>query len=419
MKISNFILFTVIVLCLIPKINFAQVQPPPPFLGSAESFAVFTTVGALTNDGATAVTGDVGSAVGGVIGFPPGVVIGSIHDADGTSAAVAPEVCTAYGYLDGILGGTTIGITLGSGQILTPDVYTLGSASTLNGSLILNAEGDPEAIFIFQIDGAFATTVGSSVVLINGASYCNVYWQINGAVTLAEGSVFQGTILASGAIHVLEAAALQGRALTCAGAIDLHNNIITNGLPIASTITANGPTTFCAGGSVTLSGNMDGIWNTGEVSESIIVTTTGDFFVTNTNGCGIKISNSIMVTTNAAEPPSISCPSDITIECDESTLPARTGMATAPVSCTLTPAISFMDVVVPGICPQESTITRTWTATYGPGNSVTCTQVIQVEDTTPPVITIVNPLLAAPGDTTCVQCYGQDPQWNIPSFNSG
>jgi len=244
MKILYVTIITAIVLCLIPKVNFAQLQPLPPFLGSAESFAVFTAVGSLTNNGATAVTGDVGSNVGGVIGFPPGVLIGSIHDANGTSASAALDVCNAYGYLFGILGGTTIGINLGNGQALTPNVYTLGAASTLNGSLILDAEGNPDAIFIFQIDGAFATTVGSSVMLINGASSCNLYWQINGAVSLGEGSVFQGTILATGAIHILEAATLSGRALTCAGAIDLHNNIITNGLPIASTITANGATTF-------------------------------------------------------------------------------------------------------------------------------------------------------------------------------
>ena len=294
----QFNLLTAVILFLIPNVNFAQLQPPPPSLGAAESFAVFTSAGALTNDGATAVTGDVGSNVGGVIGFPPGVVIGNIHDADGASAAAAPDVCAAYMYLDGILGGMTIGTTLGSGQMLTPDVYILGAASTLDGDLILNAEGDPDAIFIFQIDGAFATTVGSMVTLINGASFCNVYWQVNGAVTLGEGSVFLGTIIANGAIHILEAASLSGRALTCAGAIDLHNNIISNGLPVASTITASGTTTFCAGGSVILSGNIGGVWSTGETTGSITVTTSGDYFVTNTDGCGTVISNHIIVTVN-------------------------------------------------------------------------------------------------------------------------
>ncbi|MCB0612775.1 MAG: DUF3494 domain-containing protein, partial [Phaeodactylibacter sp.] len=294
----QFNLLTAVILFLIPNVNFAQLQPPPPSLGAAESFAVFTSAGALTNDGATAVTGDVGSNVGGVIGFPPGVVIGNIHDADGASAAAAPDVCAAYMYLDGILGGTTIGTTLGSGQMLTPDVYILGAASTLDGDLILNAEGNPDAIFIFQIDGAFATTVGSMVTLINGASFCNVYWQVNGAVTLGEGSVFLGTIIANGAIHILEAASLSGRALACTGAIDLHNNMISNGLPVASTITANGATTFCAGGSVILSGNIGGVWSTGETTGSITVTTSGDYFVTNTDGCGTVISNHIIVTVN-------------------------------------------------------------------------------------------------------------------------
>ena len=299
MKILTII---VTLLFLIPNANFAQIQPPPPALGAAESFAVFTAVGALENNGSTIVTGDVGSNVGGVNGFPPGIVNGSIHDADGTSASAATDVCNAYAYLDGILGGTTIGTTLGNGQTLTPDVYILGAASTLNGDLTLDAENDPDAIFIFQIDGAFATTVGSTVTLINGASFCNVYWQINGAVTLGEGSVFQGTILANGgAIHILQGAALSGKALTCAGAIDLHNNDIATGeFAVASVITANGPTTFCAGGSVTLSGNVDGVWNTGATTPSIVVTTSGDFFVTNTGECGDETSNIITVTVKPA-----------------------------------------------------------------------------------------------------------------------
>ncbi|MEO7281983.1 ice-binding family protein [Gelidibacter sp.] len=269
-----------------------------PDLGSASEFAVFTSVGAFTNDGATVVIGDIGSNVGGVTGFPPGVVIGSIHDADGVSATAASDVCAAYSELDGILGGTVIGTTLGSGQTLTPDIYILGAASTLNGELFLDAGNDPNAIFIFQIDGAFSTTVGSMVTLINGASFCNIYWQINGAVTLGEGSFFQGTIVANGAIHILEAAALNGRALTCAGAIDLHNNKITNGLPIASTISASGATTFCTGDIVTLSGNVGGTWSTGETTESIVVTVSGDYFVTNTGECGSVESNHISVTVN-------------------------------------------------------------------------------------------------------------------------
>jgi hypothetical protein len=69
--------------------------------------------------------------------------------------------------------------------------------------------------------------------------------------------------------------------------------------PVASTITASGATTFCAGGSVILSGNVGGVWNTGATTSSITVNTSGDYFVTNTTGCGTAISNHIAVIVNS------------------------------------------------------------------------------------------------------------------------
>ncbi len=288
---------TAVMLFSLPFMGFGQLQPPPPDLGDAAGFVLFTSVGAFINNDNSVVTGDVGTNMGAFSGFPPGTVIGATHVEDGASALAEPDVDAAYMYLDGILGGMTIGVGLGTGQTLTPDVYILGSAATLDGVLNLDAEGDPDAIFIFQIDGAFSTTSGSSVVLMGGASLCNVYWQINGAVDLGDGSVFRGTILAAGAITLLESADLFGQALTTAGQIELHNNIVTIGSgPTASIITASGPTSLCEGESVTLSGNVGGVWSTGEVTPSIVVTTSGDYFVTNTDACGSVTSNHIQVT---------------------------------------------------------------------------------------------------------------------------
>ena len=83
----------------------------------------------------------------------------------------------------------------------------------------------------------------------------------------------------------------------------------------------------------------------------------------------------------------ITCAADVTIECDESTDPSNTGEATATDNCDATPTISSSDSVAAGTCPQESVITRTWTATDDCGNGVTCEQIITVEDTTDPTIT--------------------------------
>lgn len=278
-----------------------EAQTQAPNLGSSANFAVFTAVGAFSNDGATVVTGDIGTDVGAFTGFPPGVVFGQIHVADAISAQAAIDVDVAYGYLSTVTCGLVIGTTLGGGQILTPNVYCTGAASTLNGDLILDADCDPNGLFIIKIDGAFSSTVLSRVILRNSASLCNVYWQINGAVELGASSIFRGNILANGAISLLDGASLYGRALSREGAIDLHNNIVNfNMLPAAQIIVADGPIVFCEGDSVVLSGNCGGVWNDGSTGATLTVTQGSDYFVTSTNACGSVTSNHILVVVNAA-----------------------------------------------------------------------------------------------------------------------
>ncbi len=272
-------------------------QAPP--LGGTSQFSVFTAVGAFDNIGPTMVTGDIGTNVGAFTGFPPGVTSGTIHVTDPTTVQAAADVTVAYSALSGVGCGMVIGTTLGSGQILTPNVYCLGAASTLNGNLVLDAQGNPNALFIIKIDGAFSSTVMSSISLINGATACNVYWQITGAVELGQNSSFVGTILANGAISLLDGASLIGRALSQAGAISLQNNAIQlASLPNPSSISANGPVVFCEKDSVVLSGNVGGVWNTGAITPSITVKTSGDYFVTNSDVCGSDTSNHLMVTVN-------------------------------------------------------------------------------------------------------------------------
>jgi len=294
MKHFCYILLAV-TLFLIPKTTYTQA----PNLGSATSFAAFTAAGAFNSLGTTMITGDIGTEVGAFSGFPPGIVIGAIHIADAVTEQAAMDVMDAYASLAGLTCGAVVGVTLGNGQTLTPNIYCTGGAATLNGNLILDGEGDPDALFIFQIDGAFATSTFASITLIGGASLCNVYWQINGEFDLGDFSVFQGTVLAEGAINLLEGSSLTGRILSTAGAISLFSNTITIGLPaVAAVITASSATSFCIGGSVTLSGNIDGVWNTGETTPSIVVTTSGEYFVTNTTECGVAESNHIIVTVN-------------------------------------------------------------------------------------------------------------------------
>jgi len=216
--------FTFSALSLLPLVAMGQA----PNLGTASSFALFTAVGAFDNLGTTVINGDIGTNVGAFTGFPPGVLTGSAHVADPTSAQVAIDVNTAYDSLVAAPCDTVIGVLLGNGQILPPRVYCLGAASTLAGDLLLDGRGDPNAVFIIKIDGALSTSTFSSVSLIGSATWCNVYWQINGAFSLGDSSVFRGTIITNGAMTLLESSAMDGRGLSKAGAIELHNNAVAN-----------------------------------------------------------------------------------------------------------------------------------------------------------------------------------------------
>lgn len=214
--------FIAVLTMAFPGYSIGQV----PNLGSAANFAVFTSVGAFNSLGTTSITGDIGTDVGAFSGFPPGVVFGDIHIADAESAQAALDLDLAYTELSGLTCGSVLTVTMGGGQTLTPGIYCTGAAATLTGNIILDGEGDLDALFVIQIDGAFSTATLSSVTLINGANVCNVYWQVNGAVEIGISSAFQGNLVVNGAISLYLNSTLNGRALSKVGAIDLNSNLI-------------------------------------------------------------------------------------------------------------------------------------------------------------------------------------------------
>lgn len=214
-------------LSIAPAIVFSQVLPRPN-LGNAATYALFTSAGAFNVTGAAVVTGDVGTQVGAFNAFPPGTVTGTINVANAASLQAANDVCAVYADLSTRICGNVIGVTMGNGQILLPGVYCTGAASTINGLLTLDGGGDPNAIFIIQVNGTLATNALSDVQVTNSASLDNVFWQVNGAFTLADNSTFRGTVITSaGAITLLGSSSLLGRGLACNGAINVQANIVT------------------------------------------------------------------------------------------------------------------------------------------------------------------------------------------------
>lgn len=221
MKNITLLTFILVFLGWLPTPILAQA----PDLKTASSFSLFTATGNITNTGTTNVWGDVGTNVGTISGGTLTLMIGTTHVADATSASASTDVINAYNSMTGLSCDSTIGTPFGSGLTLVAGrVYCFSGPSTLNGDLILDAKGNSSAIFIFKIAGALTTSASSRIILINSASFCNIYWQVGGAANLGTNSLFRGTILADGAINLADYDTLEGRGLSKAGAITLSNN---------------------------------------------------------------------------------------------------------------------------------------------------------------------------------------------------
>ncbi len=194
-----------------------------PFIGNFAVLAGST----VTNTGSTTVSGDVGVSPGtAVTGFPPGLASGAIHLAD--SAAAEAQTALTAGYLDaaGRTGGTSVSGDL-VGRTLTSGVYTSTSSLAESGDLTLDAQGNPDAVFIFQIASTLTTGSGSHIILANGAIACNVFWQVGSSATLGTYSVFNGNILALSSITITSGVNMNGRALARNGAVTLDTDVIT------------------------------------------------------------------------------------------------------------------------------------------------------------------------------------------------
>lgn len=216
MKSKLLLVLTAVSLLSFRNVSFGQA----PDLGTASDFVLFTTVGAITNSGTnflTLLTGNVGSNSGGATGF--GNVNGVMHNQDGASGTATADLLAAYLELSTTLSTDTIAPAL-AGDTLPAGVYSIFGSATIDGDLTLDAQGDSNAVFIFQIEAPLSTGVDSKVKLIKGAMACNVFWKVEGLVSMASGTIMKGTVIAhNAAIDMANGVTLQGRALSINGAI--------------------------------------------------------------------------------------------------------------------------------------------------------------------------------------------------------
>jgi Ice-binding-like len=195
-------------------------------LGTAAPFSVLAG-STVTNTGPTTMFGSLGLAPGSSVTGAPHV-LGETHISDAVAIGAKNALTTAYNEAANRPSNGSAGTDL-AGQVFLPGVRNASSSLLLSsGSVTLNAQGNPAAVFIFQIPSTLITASNTSVSLINGAQACNVFWQVGSSATLGTGTSFVGTVMAYASITANTAATIHGRLLARTGAVTLETNTITN-----------------------------------------------------------------------------------------------------------------------------------------------------------------------------------------------
>jgi hypothetical protein len=238
-------------------------------LGTASTYAVLSGASVANTVSApsapfTTLHGDLGVVPNTPpSGFPPGVVTGTTNVGNGAATQAQTDAQTAYTAIATRTGGVLLPAAL-AGTTLSPGLYKFSGAVSNTTTVTLDGGGDPNAVFVFQVNGALAFAASSQVVLTNGAQASNVFWQVNGAGSIGAGSTFAGTLIASAAVGVGNGSLVNGRAIALNGALSLDDDqvysapptvTITNGASAdvnTSTPTISGTTDLAAPGVVTV-----------------------------------------------------------------------------------------------------------------------------------------------------------------------
>lgn len=207
-------------------------------LGTADNFAILAgtgiTIGGAVNT--SAITGDIGDTSATITGIGNAVLTGTNHSGDATTVSAKSALTTAYLAAEAQLPRTTVYPAIHDlgGETLTPGIYNDPSSFAVTGTLTLNGQGDPNAVFIFQAGSTLTTAGASNISLIGSAQACNVFWQVGSSATLGSASTFKGNILALTSIGLGTTANVEGRVLAQNGAVTLNgSNIITKATCVA------------------------------------------------------------------------------------------------------------------------------------------------------------------------------------------
>lgn len=219
---------------LIFFISTAMAQQAAVQSGKTKNLAVLAG-SEITNTGNTVVYGDIGLFPGtSITGAADIVLDGVIYQTDTEASLAKDALVKAYNDVKGRTPVTIIETELG-GQILLPGVYASNSGTfEITGKLTLDSQGDPEAIFIFQMNSTLITAANSEIELANGTNSCEVYWKVGSSATLGVDTSFVGRIYASESITLNNGAKVTGQVLAMTGAVTLDNNTVSNQLCVST-----------------------------------------------------------------------------------------------------------------------------------------------------------------------------------------
>jgi hypothetical protein len=232
-------------------------------LGTSAAYSVLGS-STVTNTGPSTLSGDLGVSPGTAItGFPPGKAGGTTYAGDAQSAQARSDLTT--GYLDAAGRAPTANVAGDLvGKKLTSGVYKSTGPLALSGTLTLNGQGNPDAVFIFQVASTLITASSSKVSLVNDAQACNVFWQVGSSATLGTTSDFDGTIMALQSVTVTTGTHVVGRALARNGAVTLDDDTFVSAAckttvpPTTTTTTPTTTTTTHTGTPTTTPGGTTG-----------------------------------------------------------------------------------------------------------------------------------------------------------------
>ncbi|WOK04194.1 Ig-like domain-containing protein [Imperialibacter roseus] len=228
----------------------APLGPPVVNLNSLLEYGIIAGVGVTNNAGASEIhdmnVGIYPGARSSITGFfdvdgGPGLIFnGAFHASDdvapaGINAALnqaQSELVQAY---DDAKNATTPAPSVApadlGGQTLAPGIWTSATTMLLqNGDLTLDAQGDENAVWIFQVGSAFTSVggAGGNVILAGGAKAKNVFWQVSSSATIGDNTIFKGNILAFSSITMNAGSVAEGRMLARNGSVQLISaNTIT------------------------------------------------------------------------------------------------------------------------------------------------------------------------------------------------